>query len=46
MDIEWQQSGIGISNTKMRLNILYPEKHKLAIKEADTVFRVSLHINL
>ncbi len=46
MDLEWQQSGIGISNTKMRLNILYPGKHKLDIDETNRTFNVSLTIDL
>jgi hypothetical protein len=39
-------SGIGISNTKQRLAILYPGKHSLEIDQNGTTFSVTLHIEL
>jgi sensor histidine kinase YesM len=38
--------GIGIKNTKHRLDLIYPSKHLLTIKETETDYTVSLHINL
>lgn len=43
---EGSQSGLGISNASQRLNLIYPEKHKLNIMESDTMFKVDLYINL
>lgn len=39
-------SGIGIGNVKKRLEILYPKKHELIIKESETEFVVDLKIDL
>ncbi len=39
-------SGIGIENVKARLNILYKNKHDLAIVEKDNVFIVNLKLKL
>lgn len=41
-----EHSGFGIKNTKNRLELIYPSKHILMIKETDTDFTASLHINL
>lgn len=38
--------GLGISNTRQRLNLLYPSKHLLTITETEKDFSVSLHIKL
>jgi len=38
--------GLGISNAKHRLALLYPEKHRLIIRETETDFTVDLYINL
>ncbi|MBK8805311.1 MAG: histidine kinase [Bacteroidales bacterium] len=38
--------GIGIQNVKRRLELLYPDKHKLEIVELDNNFVVSLHLKL
>ncbi|WEK68584.1 MAG: histidine kinase [Candidatus Chryseobacterium colombiense] len=39
-------SGIGIENVKKRLEILYPKKHELSIKDSETEFVVDLKIDL
>lgn len=41
-----ERSGLGIENTRHRLNLLYPSKHLLVIDETEKEFSVSLHINL
>ena len=41
-----EKSGLGIINTKHRLNLLYPSKHLLVINDTEKEFSVSLHINL
>lgn len=40
------QGGLGINNAKQRLNLLYPEKHKLEIVESDSEYEVDLSIKL
>jgi two-component system, LytTR family, sensor kinase len=37
-------SGIGLANTRKRLNLLYPEKHKLEIRKSTGIFKVNLSI--
>ena len=37
--------GIGLKTVKSRLNLIYPEKHKLVIKKGDAIFKVKLEIN-
>jgi sensor histidine kinase YesM len=39
-----QHSGIGLENVRKRLNLLFPERHKLTIDNTDAVFRVELVI--
>ncbi len=41
-----ERSGLGIENTKHRLNLIYPSKHLLVINDTEREFSVSLHINL
>jgi sensor histidine kinase YesM len=41
-----ERSGLGIENTKKRLQLIYPGKHLLTVNESDKHFEVSLHINL
>ncbi len=41
-----KDSGIGFPNTKERLDLLYPNKHSLEIKEDDNRYFVTLILNL
>ena len=41
-----QQNGIGMENTRKRLELLYPGKHNLAIERPGNTFIVKLSINL
>jgi sensor histidine kinase YesM len=41
-----EKNGLGIKNTKHRLDLIYPSRHLLTIKETENDFIVSLHINL
>lgn len=41
-----QRSGIGIENTKSRLELLYPYSHELSISETEKQFTVNLSIKL
>jgi sensor histidine kinase YesM len=40
------RKGIGIENTKQRLELLYPGKYKLEIGKNDKIFRVKLYLKL
>lgn len=40
-----KNSGIGLSNLKRRLSLLYPDKHNLSIEKRDQLFIVSLSLN-
>ncbi|WP_420553699.1 sensor histidine kinase [Tenacibaculum aiptasiae] len=39
-------SGIGLKNTKERLKLLYPNKHKLEISDRDNLYKVSLQLRI
>ncbi|MBC8033524.1 MAG: histidine kinase [Chitinophagaceae bacterium] len=41
-----KSSGIGLSNVKKRLQLLYPQQHSLQVEKEKDVFMVSLQINL
>lgn len=41
-----ERSGLGIENTKHRLDLIYPSKHLLVINDTEKEFFVSLYINL
>lgn len=41
-----ERSGLGIENTKHRLNLIYPSRHLLVINDTEKQFSVSLYINL
>ena len=45
-DITPQKPGIGISNVRQRLELLYKDKHELNIREEEDVFIVDLRIEL
>ena len=45
-DPEKYNHGIGLSNVKQRLNLLYPDKHLLSVKEEDDSYKVELTILL
>jgi two-component system, LytTR family, sensor kinase len=45
-DPEKSQSGIGLANVKQRLQLLYPKKHELVIRETAKDFFVHLTIEL
>lgn len=38
--------GVGIENTKNRLQLIYPARHSLSIQDTENEFTVSLHIKL
>jgi hypothetical protein len=40
------KSGLGIENTKQRLNLLYPENHSLDISEIENYYIVDLTLNI
>ena len=40
------EHGIGIANTKRRLELMYPGSHELKIEDKDDTFTVSLHVDL
>jgi LytS/YehU family sensor histidine kinase len=40
------ESGLGLTNVRRRLSLLYPDKHLLNIESEMNEFRVDLHINL
>jgi LytS/YehU family sensor histidine kinase len=46
VEIKDKTSGIGLSNVKRRLNLLYHQTHSLHIKKEDGWFAVTLQINL
>lgn len=39
-------SGIGLANTKARLALLYPDRHKLSVTENGNIFHVDLSLQL
>lgn len=41
-----ERSGLGIQNTRHRLELIYPSKHLLVITDSEKEFSVSLHIDL
>ena len=46
MDSQWQKSGIGISNTRKRLEAVYPNQYNLSIQKESNTFVVDLTILL
>jgi two-component system, LytTR family, sensor kinase len=43
---EMQYGGIGLKNVKRRLELLYPSKHQMLIKESDGTYSVQLKLQL
>jgi LytS/YehU family sensor histidine kinase len=41
-----EPGGIGLANVQKRLQLLYPEKHRLDIEKTETHFKVQLEINV
>ncbi|MBN3519367.1 sensor histidine kinase [Algoriphagus lutimaris] len=41
-----EESGVGLSNVKKRLNLIYPGKHQLKLEQNPTSFKVELTIDL
>ncbi len=41
-----EKGGVGLENVRERLNLLYPEKHKMKIEKNENVFNVELEIQL
>ncbi|RAI88455.1 histidine kinase [Algoriphagus yeomjeoni] len=41
-----EESGVGLTNVKKRLNLIYPAKHELELDQNATSFEVKLTINL
>lgn len=41
-----EKSGLGIENTRHRLDLIYPSRHLLVINDTEKEFSVSLYINL
>lgn len=46
LDPEWKESGIGLDNTKKRLQLLFPNKYKMKIEKTDKIFKVLLTLEL
>lgn len=45
-DLQDEEGGIGLANVKRRLELLYPQKHQLEIRQRDGWFYVSLKLKL
>jgi len=45
-DFSGYTKGIGLTNVKKRLDLLYPEKHELLVEQTDNDFSIHLEINL
>ena len=43
---DYKNSGIGLTNTKERLDLLYPDKHELKVNSDNGKFEVNLILNL
>lgn len=41
-----EESGVGLSNVKKRLNLIYPGKHELVLNQTSSSFKVNLKIDL
>src|SRR6476661_4002074 len=45
-DPEKDRGGIGLTNTRQRLGLLYPNRHQLSIRENENEFQVQLMLEL
>lgn len=41
-----EYNGLGLKNVKRRLNLLYPDEHSIKIVKSDTMYEVTLFLNL
>lgn len=41
-----KNTGVGLMNLKRRLDLIYPDSHKLKIEQSEDLFHVTLNINL
>lgn len=41
-----ERTGIGLSNVRRRLELIYPERHQLTVKSGDAVYSAELRIDL
>ena len=46
LDTDWQESGIGLENTKKRLELLFSNRYNMETNKKDETFKVSLTIQL
>ena len=46
VEIKDKTSGIGLTNVKRRLNLLYGNKQRLLVTQKDNLFSISLQLNL
>jgi two-component system LytT family sensor kinase len=46
LDNDWKESGIGLENTKKRLQLLFPNRHTLEIDKNNGKFKVSMTVQL
>ncbi len=46
IDTNWKESGIGIDNTRRRLEYIYPNNYQLQTIDDKRLFKVTLHIQL
>ena len=44
-DFKVDVGGIGLTNVKKRLNMIYGEKHSLELEKSDKLFQIILHLN-
>ena len=45
-DVKDESSGIGLKNVLRRLDLLYPNQHRLDIRDTSDVFEVNLEMTL
>ena len=41
-----EKGGVGLENVRARLNLIYPNKHKLEIGKKERIFEVEIEIQL